>query len=121
MSYEFYKILHLVGIFSLFMALGGLLLHQLQGGPKSYPMRSWLMMFHGLGLTLIFVAGFGLIAKSQVQTPWPGWLWCKFLIWIVMGISSLLITRFSAIARGIWFIVIFLGGFAAYLAIVKPF
>jgi hypothetical protein len=121
MSYEFYRVLHLVGIFALLLSLGGTLLHTQQGGLRYHLNRSWLMMFHGAGLLIIFVAGFGLIAKTHVGTPWPGWLWCKLLIWLLLGMMTVFIQRLPAFTRALWFVVLGLGGLAAYFALYKPF
>jgi len=122
MSYEFYKVIHLLGIFTLFTALGGVLLSALYGGgARNYSGRSWLMMFHGIAVLVIFVSGFGLIAKSQVGTPWPGWLWVKLLIWLVLATVTIGISRLPNLARFFWFFILGCGGLAAYLAVTKPF
>jgi uncharacterized membrane protein SirB2 len=119
MSYEFYKVAHLAGIMILFMSMGGILLNGLQGNGRVWPHRSWMMAFHGIGLTIVFITGFGLIAKSGVATPWPGWLWGKLLIWLLLATITIFIQKIPHMAKVFWFAVWILGGCAAYLAVVK--
>lgn len=121
MSYQFYLVLHLVGIFAVILALGGVLLHSMQSGSSQHAQRGWLMMFHGTGILITLVAGFGLIAKTSVQTPWPGWLWCKLLIWFYFAFSTLLVHRLPGFGKVFWLVTWALAGTAAYLAILKPF
>ena len=89
MSYEFYKILHLVSLVSLFLSLGMLLV-----GPK--PFRKIIMSLHGTSLLLLFVSGFGLIAKLSIPLKFlsPSWFWQKTLVWIVLvGLTPLFLNK----------------------------
>ena len=80
MSYEFYKILHLVSLFSLFLSLGMLVV-----GPKS--LKKWILSLHGLSLLILFVSGFGLIAKLHIPLKFlsPFWFWQKMLVWFILA------------------------------------
>lgn len=119
MSYQFYKILHFIGIFMVFSGLGGQLLHALNGGSRQHRSRKWLAIMHGVGLLLIFVAGFGLIAKLKVG--FPGWVWAKIVIWVLLGGIGAVAARKQDLAKSVWIAIIALGTVAAYLAGYKPF
>jgi len=91
MSYEFYKILHLIFVCCLFFSLGGLWLYNNLEAKTS--LKKHLVILQGLSLLIIFISGFGLIAKLQVSTPWPYWVYIKITVWILLGLSPLLLKK----------------------------
>ncbi len=121
MSYELYKVLHLVAVFGLLLALGGLTLHIMNGGSRTYPYRRFVMIVHGVGLFVAFVAGFGLLARLGFTSNIPGWALAKLVIWLLLGIAPAVIYRKAQAAMLLWFVVLILAGAAAWLAVVKPF
>jgi hypothetical protein len=87
-SYELYKWLHLVGILMLFMAFGGAILRPAPANgeaPVKDLSRKLIAMFHGLGLLLILVAGFGMLARLGMISDLPHWVWMKVGIWLALG------------------------------------
>lgn len=85
MSYVFYKILHFSGLFLMILSLGAIASHRLQGGTKeNFKNRKFFSMFHGIGLLVSFVAGFGLMAKGQFSFA-SGWPYVKMLCWLAAG------------------------------------
>lgn len=119
MSFDFYKILHFLGIFMVFSALGGKIVQSMNGGDaKQLPGRKWMAIFHGLGLTIILVAGFGMIAKAGYG--FPGWVIGKMVVWIVLGGIGAVVARKKGLAGLIWVLVLLLGLSAAYLGHFKP-
>ena len=59
-SYEVYKVLHLVGVVCVVAALGGVAVHAANGGQRQgNVVRRVVSALHGLGLLVILVAGFG--------------------------------------------------------------
>ena len=74
MSVSFYKLIHIIGIVMLFLSLGATLMHVVAGGARDHSWRRHLAISHGLGLLLIFISGFGMLAKLQIFWPWPGWV-----------------------------------------------
>ena len=60
MSYLFYKILHLSSLTTLFLSLGMLIMNR-----SRY--KKWVLSLHGLCLILLFVSGFGLLAKLGIH------------------------------------------------------
>ena len=120
-SYGVYKILHLLGIFLVFVAVGGVSVHAASGGDKSSnPLRRTLAISHGLGLILALVAGFGMLARIG-SSPAEGWVWAKVLIWLVLGASTALPYRARSLAGVMLTLIPLLGALGAYLAIYKPF
>ena len=122
MPYEFYKVLHFTGMFLLVMSVGGMGVHILNGGTReNFPSRKWLGMLHGMGLALILVAGFGLLARLYPgQFQIPVWVYPKLGVWLFMGASPALIYRFGAKIRIIWWIILASLVAAAMFAVYKP-
>lgn len=119
MSYEFYKIIHIVGIILVFMALGAALLHRGNGGTREHnPSRKLVSAQHGLGLLLILVAGFGMLAVRQMMTNGlPGFIHPKLLVWILLGAAPVLINRVPRSVPTLWVVLPLLGAIAAYFGI----
>ena len=92
MSYTFYKSLHLGGLLLLFFSLGGLWLLYAVG--KTVPtLKKQLLVLHGVSWLVVFIAGFGLIARMAIEVPWPFWIYVKLLVGIFLGLSPLLLRR----------------------------
>jgi hypothetical protein len=123
MPYEAYKVLHVLGILFLFVALGGVALHAWNGGTKQTNQgRRAVSAMHGLGLFLILLAGFGMLARlGMVQGGLPGWVLAKLVLWLVIGGLFLMPYRRPGTAKPLFFLVPLLGALAAVLAIYKPF
>ena len=107
-----YKVLHLGGVMALFMGLGiGLLVDS--------SAKKQGAMFHGIGLVLILVAGFGLVAKMKLG--FPGWIIAKLVIWLILGALPALAKRQVIPTCVAWVAALILGLAAAYLGVYKPF
>jgi hypothetical protein len=121
MSYQLYRVIHVLGVVFLFTALGGLLLAA-RARVDTGVSRKTAAMTHGLALVLILFSGFGALARLNLSNPgaWPAWVWVKALIWLVMGGIVVLIRRSPTTATILWWLLPILGGLAAYLAIYKP-
>lgn len=116
-----YKNIHLVGIFMVIMALGGVLLHRITGGSQHHTWRKPVAITHGVGMLLILIGGFGMLAHLGTFWPLPGWVIVKITIWIILGALVTVVFRNPTLAKPLWWITIFLGGLAAYMASNKPF
>lgn len=119
--YQVYKLIHLVGVLMLFLSVGGLILYTIYGGDRKHPWRKVLLATHGIGIILVLVAGFGLLARIGIFWPWPGWVAIKVGIWVVFAALPAIIARKPSWTNFLWWMVVVLGGFAAYLAGQKPF
>lgn len=125
MSYPAYKILHLLGVFLVFAALGGMTLFQMEVGRSAElwggKARKLAGMTHGIALLLVLVTGFGALAKlNPAGGGIPTWVWGKLVIWLVLGGIVVLIRKAPRWAPFLWWGIPALGAVAAYLAIVKP-
>ena len=84
MSYDFYRIIHVTFLSLLLLSLGGLwALHSLKEA-NDKQLRRYLLLFHGISALFIFIAGFGLIARLQIKTPWPLWIYIKMILWLII-------------------------------------
>ncbi len=120
MSYQFYKVIHFLGLFMVFSGLGGQFLQSLNANdPKQQPGRKWTAILHGAGLLLVLVAGFGMLAKLQL--PIEGWVLAKLLIWLLFGGAGAIASRKRHAAGPMWLATLVLGVLAAYLASQKSF
>jgi len=118
MSYQIYKLMHLLGVFMILTSMGGLAV----SGALGTPDRRWRKlagMTNGIGLLLALVGGFGLLARLQLG--WPGWIFLKLLIWLAFGMATAVANRVPKAAGTLWWASIALAGVAAYLANYKPF
>jgi hypothetical protein len=121
-SYEVYKVIHLVGVLMVFLALGGLITHAANGGSKNHSWRKPIAITHGIGLFVSLVGGFGLLARlGIVQGGLPLWVWLKLGIWTFFAALIGVLIRKPAWAKPVWLLMIILGALAAYLAGSKPF
>lgn len=113
MSYEFYKILHLIGLVTLYISLGALAYISLEK-------RKPFMILHGVSAFVMLVAGFGLLARLGMARDMGSWVYAKILIWLVLGATPVLLKRKPQLAMPVTLFSIVLGALAAYLAIMKP-
>lgn len=121
MSYSFYKVVHLVGVMSLFIGLATILILAYTGQLKSKPARLLGFLTHGLGLLVIFVSGFGLLARLNFFANMPGWAYAKIGAWVLMGVVIALLRRKPGLLYFNLILILAIGGTAAYLAVNKPF
>lgn len=122
MPYEFYNLLHVLGILLLFMAFGGWAFHGISGGTKATNQhRGLLAATHGIGLVLIVVAGFGMLAKIQpMSAGLPGWLHPKLLVWVLLGAAPAILNRKPQWGKAMWFALPLLAAVSAFFAIYHP-
>jgi len=113
MDPNFYQVLHLVGISMVFLGYGALLARSM-AAPENVSVRKLGSITSGIGLLVIFVAGFGLISKlghSFTDT----WVLVKFVIWLVLGGLIVLINRKPQLAMLLWCLLIALAATAAIM------
>ncbi len=124
LPYQFYKIVHIVGI-ALFMAsLGAVALHAVNGGLKrDNRARGLVAAMHGTGALLVLVGGFGMLARLGFQhgAMFPGWLLVKLGIWVLLAAAIALPYRKPTLGRTMLLLLPLLAGLAAYMAVYKPF
>lgn len=120
-SHALYNVVHIVGIVLLMSGLGGIAAMGATASPAK-GFRRLLLALHGIGVFLILLGGFGMLARIGIVqgSSWPGWVWGKVAIWGVLGAAAILPRRFPRTAAPLLLIIPVLGGVAAYLAIYKP-
>ncbi len=110
MDYTMYKIIHLTGIAALVLGIGGMM----AGGTN----RKMFFIFQAIGLLVMLVSGFGLLAKLHLA--FPHFAIAKVVLWVVIGMTPFLFRRLRVpIVAGI-LIVVMLIGVMAWLGVVKP-
>ncbi len=122
MPYTFYIILHVTGIAFTFTALGGAAMANAAGIAKQdNPARAMISAGHGIGLLLIFVSGFGLMAKIGIfGGGWPMWLILKMLIWLAVGAALVPLLRKPGVGKAALITLPLIVTLAAWLAKDKP-
>jgi hypothetical protein len=125
MSHPFYNVVHIIGIILAMSALGGAAFYALAGGTweKGTRPRRLLALLHGVGLFLVLLGGFGMLARLGIMHGggFPGWIWVKLTVWVLLAGALFLPRRRPAPAAPLLFALPVLGGLAAYMAIYKPF
>lgn len=122
MPYEIYKILHLTGIFLLTSGLVGMLVLAWSGHQIAGKVKTFAFITHGVGLLLMLVSGFGLLARMGIMHGggFPFWIYVKLAIWLIMGGIIALVKRKVAIGWPIYFLMMAIFITAAYFGVYKP-
>lgn len=121
-SYQTYKLIHFLGIFTVLMAVGVLCFHAIRGGTReNNPWRRSIAIAHGAGAFLILLGGFGMLARLGLVQGLPGWIHAKLAIWVILGAAIVVPYRFPGAARPLFWALPLLGVLAAYFALYKPF
>jgi hypothetical protein len=118
MSYKFYEIIHLLGVVMVFLSYGGLIVRSATGS-QDKGLRRLGALTSGIGLLLILVGGFGLLAR--LNYGFPAWVLVKIAIWVVLGALIVLINRKPEYSQVTWWVTILLGLTAILMATLKPF
>jgi hypothetical protein len=118
MSIQTYHFLHLIGLILVFIGFGGLL--SSEGARKA-------MKWHGIGLIISLVSGFGMLAKMSKGLPEGApslytqhWVIVKLALWLVLGFLPVLAKRRVLSAQVVVLIAILIGAVLAYLGYFKP-
>jgi uncharacterized membrane protein SirB2 len=116
MSLQFYKLLHIIGILLTFSALGGVFVYAGNGGNKEgNSLRKVIAISHGVGLVLLLVSGFGMLAKLGLS--FPMWVVPKLVIWLALGAAIALGYRKPEKAVLLWTGSVALGSIAALIGL----
>ena len=118
-----YKLVHILGLALVMTALGAMSLHAANGGTReSNGARKLVGALHGIGMFLILLGGFGMLARLGIMHggSFPGWIWAKLTIWVLAGAAAAIPARRPALARPMLVVVPLLAAIAAYLGLYKP-
>jgi hypothetical protein len=120
MSYEFYKLIHFLGLFLTISALAGATHHVATGGTKqTNSFRKTVAITHGIGLVLVLASGFGTLAKLGIH-GFPLWVILKLCLWLVLGGLIAAIYKMPKYARVLWIATPVVGFLGALIANAKP-
>jgi hypothetical protein len=112
MPLEIYHLLHLIGLIFVFVGFGALL---------SSENKATAMKWHGIGLVISLVSGFGLLAKLGIMAAMPIWVWVKIALWLVLGFLPVLARRRVLAPGAVVVLAVVVGISLAYLGYRKPF
>lgn len=121
MDLSTYKILHALGLMTLFFAFGGLVLGAWTHEGRQFLHRRLYILLHGIGLVIVLVSGFGQLARLGITGGLPAWVIVKLVVWVLFGVVLSLILRAPQLNKFLWAVLLILGACAAYLGISKPF
>lgn len=114
MPFTTYKILHIICVLftASFLSMSFLCNYK----------EKWIKITSGIVSLLIFVTGFGLMARlGFTDVAWPMWVKVKLVIWLVIAISAPILAKRLTKNRGLVYFT-FMGFFAVAiaLAVLKP-
>ena len=110
MDYNFYKITHLIGISVLALGVGGMM----AGGEK----RKTFAMLQGIGLLVMLVTGFGLLAKLGLG--YPHFAMVKTALWLLIAMLPVIFRKLKTPLPVCILISLTLVGIMAWLGVMKP-
>ncbi|MEQ1749061.1 MAG: hypothetical protein ABL974_06535 [Prosthecobacter sp.] len=111
MPLAIYHIAHIIGLIFVFIGFGAQL--------SSDSARS-AMKWHGTGLVISLISGFGLLAKLQIFAAMPTWVWIKIALWLVLGFLPVLARRRVLAPHAVILLAVIVAGFMGYLGYMKP-
>jgi hypothetical protein len=121
MPYEFYKVMHIAGVFLILSGVIGMIAVKMI--VEKIPDRSRRLFFlmHGFGMLLSLVGGFGLAARLGYVSQLPQWIWVKLCLWLFFGAAIAIAKRKGQIGGPLVMLCIGLAIFGSWLAVNKPF
>ena len=123
MPYPVYKLIHFLGLIMVVGALVAAAMHILRGGTRADDQyRKWIRVLHGVGMFLLVLGGFGMLARLGVMHGgFPMWVNVKLVIWVLFGAAIALPHRGRGPARVVLIAIPVLVLLAAASALYKPF
>ena len=110
MDATIYKIIHLTGIAAIALGVGGMM----AGGGNRKPFA----ICQGVGLLVMLVSGFGLLAKLHLG--YPHFAIAKTALWVVIAVLPMLARRLKLPLAAAMLISLTMVGIMAWLGVIKP-
>ena len=120
MTYEFYKVLHLVGFFLLLSGLMGAFFTVWGGNSFQGKVKSASFALHGTGILLVLISGFGLLAKLGYMQNMPTWIYFKIALWMFFALAISILKRKGQLGMPLYVLLLAAYAFAAFLGVYKP-
>ena len=115
-----YRVVHFLGLFLLFGGLGALSALFAAGTPPTSQLHKLIYRTFGVGMFLVLLGGFGLLARLLTsEGDWGLWIWIKLVIWISLGLMPLVARSGPSRARWLLLGVPLLGAIAAFAVVFK--
>ncbi|MGJ3243711.1 MAG: hypothetical protein ACFE0O_12270 [Opitutales bacterium] len=113
-----YQLIHLSGVLMVFLSFGALIARAwLQ--PENIKLRKFGGIVSGIGLFLILLGGFGLLARVY-GNEWYPWVIVKLVVWLLLGAMLAFINRKPQLAP-VWFWTTLVLGFVSVsMVYIKP-
>ena len=118
-SFEVYKMLHFVSIFAVVLVLGGIGFAGAISRHKDHPWRKAAAIVHGIGVFLILLSGFGMLARLGMTGGLPDWVVVKIAILGILGAVLMPLKRRPQLAPVMLVIVVAAVSVAGYLGSFK--
>lgn len=129
-----YKWIHLSGVFIVVLCFGAMLYQtameklQLQLSEKGSAQDLNAVVFssrmlkaiHGIGMMLVLIGGFGMLARLGIVGAWPKWVTFKVTIWIILGFMITAILKINGRGKLFFGLILLLVMTAAYLGLKHP-
>lgn len=119
MSPNAYLFLHLCSVILVMLGFGALIARAALA-PENSRIRKLGSIVSGVGLLLLLVSGFGLLAKVH-QNQFYNWVLVKIVIWVIFGAMTTLINKQPRLSMPLFWVTFLLGVAAAYLGVFQPF
>jgi hypothetical protein len=114
-------VMHLVGIFMVFLALGGAVIRSCIKD-ETDELKRMVGLTFGLGMLMTLIGGACLMVfREYAKGGMPGWLVAKMVLWLIFAAIFSLIIRRPVISKTLWAGVIVLGGIAVFMVYGRPF
>src|ERR1700729_3326014 len=110
MPYTTYQIIHLIGLAALAIGMGGMMAN----GNN----RKVFAIWQGIGLLVVLVAGFGMLAKGKMGLP--HFAIVKLVLWVVVGALPVILRKLNASISTAIIVSLTLVGILAWLGVTKP-
>jgi len=110
MAYTTYQIIHLVGLAALAIGTGGMMAN----GNN----RKLFAIWQGVGLLVILVAGFGMLAKGKLGLP--HFAIVKVVLWVVVAAMPVILRKLKAPLSAAILVSLTLVAILAWLGVTKP-
>jgi hypothetical protein len=123
MPYPVYKLIHFLGLILVVSGLVAAAVHTLRGGTRADdPYRKRVLITHGVGMFLLVLGGFGLLARLGIaHGGFPNWVIVKLVLWVSFGAAIALPYRSKGLARLVLYAIPLVVLAAAAAALYKPF
>lgn len=113
-----YYSIHIFGVILVFLSYGMLIARGMLESDNK-PLRKFGGIASGIGLFLILLGGFGLLARVYNNT-WPTFVIIKLVVWVLLGGMIALINRKPKMGKVWYALTLLLGLIAIYSGYFKP-